>query len=75
MTARAARWATRAADAGRAVKELAQELGCDRHTVNATVTRWGRALLVRVATGTDGCLALCTALLLISELPIRYGFQ
>ena len=43
---RAARWVTRqVGQAGRAVAEVAEELGCDWHTVNNEVTRWGAALL------------------------------
>ena len=46
LTTRAARWATKqVGQAGRAVEEVARELGCDWHTVNKEVTRWGAALL------------------------------
>ena len=45
MTSRAARWATRRAGLGRAIKETAAELGCNWHTAMAAVHRWGRALL------------------------------
>ena len=46
LTARAARWATRQVGReGRTVEEVAEELGCDWHTVNNEVGRWGRALL------------------------------
>ncbi|MDE0067219.1 MAG: ISL3 family transposase [Acidimicrobiaceae bacterium] len=45
LTTRAGRWATRQAGRGRAVGDVALELGCDWHTVNASVRRWGQALL------------------------------
>ncbi|WP_419837070.1 ISL3 family transposase [Candidatus Poriferisodalis sp.] len=45
MTARAARWATRRAGKGRAIKEIVAELGCNWHTAMAAVHRWGTALL------------------------------
>ncbi len=46
LTSRAARWATRqVGGSGRTVTEVAEELGCDWHTVNNEVTRWGKALL------------------------------
>ena len=37
VTARAARWATRRAGKGRAIKEIAAELGCNWHTAMAAV--------------------------------------
>lgn len=45
LTTRAARWATRRAGRGEAVSDTAWVLGCDWHTVNASVRRWGQALL------------------------------
>jgi transposase len=46
MTARAARWATRQVGRlGRSVSEVAEDLGCDWHTVNDTVLAYGEALL------------------------------
>ena len=45
LTTRAGRWATRQVGRGRPVKDIAAELGCAWHTVNASVQRWGSALL------------------------------
>ena len=45
LTARAGRWATRQAGRARPVGEVAAELGCSWHPVNASVRRWGSALL------------------------------
>ena len=46
MTTRAARWVTRqVGKLGRTVAEVAEELGCDWHTVNDTVLAYGDALL------------------------------
>jgi len=46
LTARAGRWATAAVGrGGRAVSDVAAELGCDWHTVNGAVMAWGQALL------------------------------
>ena len=45
MTTRAGRWATRQAGKARPVDEVAAELGCSWHRVNASVRRWGSALL------------------------------
>ena len=46
LTSRAARWATiQVGRMGRPVGEVAEELGCDWHTVNNEVRRWGEALL------------------------------
>ena len=45
MTTRAAKHATRRAGLGRAIGEIAAELGCGWHTAMAAVHRWGRALL------------------------------
>lgn len=46
MTDRAARWATKQVGRhGRAVSEVADELGCDWHTVNDAVVTYGEALL------------------------------
>ena len=42
LTSRAGRWATdQVGRLGRTVSEVAEELGCDWHTVNKEVTRWG----------------------------------
>ena len=46
LTTRAGRWATRQAGRARPVDEVAAELGCSWHRVNASVRRWGCALLV-----------------------------
>ena len=46
LTSRAARWVTtQVGRRGRPVQEVAEELGCDWHTVNDEVRRWGEALL------------------------------
>ena len=46
MTDRAGRWVTRqVGKAGRTVSEVADELGCDWHTVNDTVVAYGEALV------------------------------
>ena len=46
LTDRAARWATiQVGRVGRSVNEVAQELGCDWHTVNDAVVAYGEALL------------------------------
>ena len=46
LTSRAGRWATQQVGRlGRTISEVAEELGCDWHTVNKEVTRWGDALL------------------------------
>src|SRR5271169_356265 len=46
LTSRAARWATtQVGRHARSVNEVAQELGCDWHTVNDTVIAYGEALL------------------------------
>ena len=46
LTSRAGRWATeQVGRLGRTVSEVAEELGCDWHTVNKEVVRWGDALL------------------------------
>ena len=45
LTARAGRWAMRQAGRARPVDEVAAELGCSWHRVNASVRRWGSALL------------------------------
>lgn len=46
MTTRAGRWATqRVGRAGRAVSEVASELGCDWHTVMDAVSAYGRILI------------------------------
>ena len=58
VTARAARHATRRAGLGRAVSEIAAELGCGWHTVMRAVHRWGRALLEADTGRLDGVTAL-----------------
>ncbi len=45
LTTRAAKWATEQVGKGRTVKEVADELDCDWHTVNDAVTTYGTALL------------------------------
>ena len=45
LTTRAGRWATRQGGLGRSLGEVADELGCSWHPVNASVRRWGEALL------------------------------
>ena len=45
LTTRAGRWATRQAGCGRPLKEVASELGCSWHPVNASVRRWGEAFI------------------------------
>ncbi|MCQ3805108.1 MAG: ISL3 family transposase [Acidimicrobiia bacterium] len=46
LTSRAGRWATaQVGRFGRTVSEVAEELGCDWHTVNREIVRWGDALL------------------------------
>ena len=46
LTSRAARWVTtQVGRRGRPPDEVAEELGCDWHTVNNEVRRWGEALL------------------------------
>ena len=46
LTSRAGRWSTvQVGRLGRTVSEVAVELGCDWHTVNNEVIRWGEALL------------------------------
>lgn len=45
LTTRAAKWATRQVGDGRTVKEVADELACDWHTINDAVTTYGTALL------------------------------
>ena len=45
LTTRAAKWATVQVGTGRTVKEVANELSCDWHTVNDAVTTYGEALL------------------------------
>ena len=46
LTSRAARWVTvQVGRLGRSVDDVATELGCDWHTVNNEVRRWGEALL------------------------------
>jgi transposase len=46
MTDRAGRWLTKQIGKnGRSVQEIAEELGCDWHTVNDTLLRYGEALV------------------------------
>ena len=46
LTSRAARWVTiQVGRRGRCVEEVATELGCEWHTANDEVARWGEALL------------------------------
>ncbi len=45
LTTRAAKWATVQVGGGRTVKEVADELDCDWHTVNDAVATYGAALL------------------------------
>ena len=46
LTSRAGRWATwQVGGLWRRVSAVAEELGCDWHTVNSEVIRWGDALL------------------------------
>jgi transposase len=45
LTTRAAKWATVQVGGGRTVKEVADELACDWHTINDAVTTYGTALL------------------------------
>ena len=46
LTSRAARWVTVGVGRqGRPIQDVAAELGCDWHTVNNEVRRWGEALL------------------------------
>ena len=46
LTSRAGRWATtQVGRLGRPVADVAEELGCDWHTVNIEVGLWGKALL------------------------------
>ena len=45
LTARAGRWATRQAGRARPVGGVAAALGCSRRPVNASVRRWGSALV------------------------------
>ena len=46
LTSRAGRWATeQVGRLGRTVSEVVEELGCDWHTVNKEILRWGDVLL------------------------------
>lgn len=45
LTTRCAKWVTEQVGRGRAVSDVARELGCDWHTINDTVTVYGEALL------------------------------
>ena len=58
MTSRAARWVTQRAGLGRAIKEIAAELGTNWHTAMAAVHRWGQALLDADRDRLDGVTAL-----------------
>jgi hypothetical protein len=60
LTDRAARWATlQVGRFGRAVNDVAAELGCDWHTVNDAVIAYGEALIdddtERIGTGRTPC--------------------
>ena len=59
LTARAGRWSTvQVGRLGRAVSDVANELGCDWHTVNNAVIAWGEALLAADIDRTCGVRAL-----------------
>ena len=58
LTTRAGRWATRQAGRGRPHKDVAEDLGCSWHPVNASVRRWGEALLEADAERIGGTAAL-----------------
>ena len=59
LTDRAGRWVTlQVGRAGRTVSEVADELGCDWHTVMDAVTAYGTALLAADADRIDGTTAL-----------------
>ncbi len=58
MTSRAARHAARRAGLGRAISEIAAELGAGWHTVMAAVHRWGSALLEADTNRVEGVTAL-----------------
>ncbi|AYY11385.1 ISL3 family transposase [Actinobacteria bacterium YIM 96077] len=45
LTTRCAKWATEQVGRGRAVSDVARELGCDWHTINDALTTYGEALL------------------------------
>lgn len=45
LTTRCAKWATEQVGRGRAISDVARELGCDWHTINDTITVYGEALL------------------------------
>ncbi len=45
LTTRAAKWATKQVGGGRTIKEVEDELSCDWHTINNTVTTYGNALI------------------------------
>ena len=70
LTDRAARWATvQVGRHGRSVSDVADELGCDWHTVNDAVVRYGEALL---AADTDR-VGMVAALGLDETLFVRLG--
>ena len=58
LTTRAGRWVTRQAGKGRPITDLESELGCCWHTINASVQRWGEALLDADVDRTTGVSAL-----------------
>jgi transposase len=59
MTDRAARWVTRQVGGGdRSISDIADELGCDWHTIMDTVRRYGEALLEADTSRCDGVDAL-----------------
>lgn len=45
LTTRCAKWVTEQVGRGRAISDVARKLGCDWHTINDTVTVYGKALL------------------------------
>lgn len=70
LTDRAARWVTRQVGGGdRSITDIADELGCDWHTIMEAVRRYGEALL---AADTDRCTGV-EALGLDETLFVREG--
>jgi transposase len=69
VTDRAGRWLTyQIGEHGRSVQEIAEELGCDWHTVNDTLLRYGEALI-----DDDSRFGLVAALGLDETLFVREG--
>lgn len=58
LTTRCAKWVTEQVGRGRAVSDVARELGCDWHTVNDTVTTYGQALLAADKTRVKATVAI-----------------